>query len=235
MDDLSFRKAVYADPFTKDPEVIEAAKNDAEKQRFWEEIRLMESQLQEAMNIPVPDNLAEKLILRQSIKQHKVKQKQRPWYLAMAASVALVSIISFGVMNVSNSNLTHDVLAHMDHLNAEMAKSSVVNIEQLNAKLDSFNGKVISNSDLGEVVSANYCYLSTIKSLHLVIKGENGFTSLFVVPESISDSIASGFKDATYVGASFLIESAKIIVVGEDPSDVEDISEIAKKNLRFSA
>ena len=78
MDDLSFRKAVYADPFSKDPELLKAAEQDPKRKSFWNEIKAMENELQSAMNIPVPENLAEKLILRQSLTTHTEKKKQQP-------------------------------------------------------------------------------------------------------------------------------------------------------------
>ena len=40
MDDLSFRKAVYAEPFSKDPELLKAASEDPKKKVFWDEILL---------------------------------------------------------------------------------------------------------------------------------------------------------------------------------------------------
>lgn len=233
MDDLTFRKTVYAEPFTKDPAVIEAAANDIKKQAFWDEIKLMESQLQTAMNIPVPENLAEKLILRQSLKEHKQTSQKRPWYIALAASVAIASVLTIGVLKTGDSKLTSDVYAHLGHVNDELAKGIKVDTDAINDKLASFNGHV--DGDLGEVVSANYCYLDKIKSLHLIIRGENGLTSLFVVPDSISETIGETFSNATYKGASFLIESAKVIVVGENESEVDIIEKRAKKSLSFSA
>lgn len=233
MDDLTFRKTVYAEPFTKDPAVIKAASKDPKKQVFWDEIKAMETQLKSAMNIPVPENLAEKLILRQSIVEHKSSSQKRPWYLALAASVVFASVISFSMLNSGGHTLSDDVLAHMSHVDAELMKGIKVNINTVNDKLASFNGKV--DGDLGEVVSANYCYLDKIKSLHVIIRGENGLISLFVVPDSISDSISKTFNDATYQGASFLLESAKVIVVGENKSDVAQLEQRAKQAMSFSA
>lgn len=234
MDDLSFRKAVYADPFTKDRAVIDAALQDPKKQAFWDELKQMETQLQQAMNIPVPENLAERLILRQSLKQHEKTQQKRPWYLALAASVLLASVVSFNMISGSDgSKFENDVFAHMEHVNIELMKSGEVDMNAVNAKLASFNGSV--DESIGDIASANYCYLDKIKSLHVIIRGERGLTSLFVVPDSITESVSDTFSNASFQGAAFLLESAKIIVVGEDSQAVEDIKARAKSSLRFSA
>ena len=233
MDDLTFRKTVYADPFTKDPELIEAAAKDPKKQAFWHEIKAMEIELQAAMNIHVPEHLAEKLILRQTLSEHKETTQKRPWYIALAASVVFASILSFSMLNSGSNKLSDDVFAHMSHVDVELMKSANVDLNAINDKLASFNGQV--DGDLGEVVSANYCYLDKIKSLHVIIRGEHGLTSLFVVPDSITDSISKTFSNATYQGASFLLESAKVIIVGENKSDVERLEQRAKQAMSFSA
>lgn len=233
MDDLTFRKTVYADPFTKDPEVIEAAAKDQKKQAFWDELKAMEIELQAAMNVQVPEHLAEKLILRQTLSDHKSATQKRPWYIALAASVVFASILSFSMLSSNANQLSDDVLAHMSHVDIELMKSAKVDLNSVNDKLASFNGQV--DGELGEVVSANYCYLDKIKSLHVIIRGENGLTSLFVVPDSITDSIGKTFSDATYQGASFLLESAKVIIVGENKNDVERLTQRAKQSMSFSA
>jgi hypothetical protein len=233
MDDLSFRKAVLAEPFTKDRDVIEAANNDGQKQAFWEEIKAMENDIAQVMQIPVPENLAERLILRQTIKEHNKDVKQRPWYLALAASVVFASVLGVFMMGGGSNKLANDVFAHMDHMEIELMKSAQVDLAAVNGKLATFNGQI--NDDLGEIVSANYCYLDKIKSLHLIIRGENGLVSLFVMPESIAESISDTFSNATFKGASFLLESAKIIVVGENQDDIDTVQQNAKSSLAFSA
>ncbi len=233
MDDLYFRKTVYAEPFSKDPALIKAAAEDPNKQAFWDEVKAMEVELQAAMKIPVPEHLAEKLILRQSLSAHtKIKQK-RPWYLALAASVVVASVLTYNTLHTSNNTLADDVFSHLSHIDFELMKSALVDTTSVNHKLASFNGQIIG--DLGEIVSANYCYLDHIKSLHVIIRGEHGLTSLFVMPNSIKESLSSSFSNASFQGASFLLESAKIIIVGENKDDVDLIQQKAKSSIIFSS
>lgn len=233
MDDLRFRKTVLADPFTSDPEIIQAAKEESDKRKFWDEVKAMEYGLQDAMKVPIPENLAEKLILRQSLSSHEEARSKRPWYLALAASALVASVLTVGVLNSGKSTLASDVFAHLNHVNFEIMKSGNFDLNELNTKLASFNGEVIG--DLGDIVSANYCYLDKIKSLHLIVRGENGLTSLFVVPDSISDSIGDSFSNGSFIGSAFLLESAKIIVAGENKNDVESLKSLAREALAFSA
>jgi hypothetical protein len=233
MDDITFRRTIYVDPFTQDPEVIEAAKNDPKKQAFWEEVRAMESALEQAMDIPVPEDLADKLILRQSMNDFKAHKQRRPWYLALAASVVLASVLTVGVITQSGHDFKSDVFAHMSHVSYEVNKGGNVDLDMVNDKLASYNGTV--SEGLGDIVSANYCYLDSIKSLHLIIKGETGLSSLFVVPSEVSPTLDGNFSNDEYSATSFLLESAKVIVVGDNGSQVSDLSAKAKQLLSFSS
>lgn len=232
MDELTFRRTIYADPYTRDPDVVEAAKKDPKKQAFWEEIRAMEASLEQAMDIPVPDDLADKLILRQSMNDFRQQKKRKPWYLALAASVVLASVLSVTMLMQGTGDLKSDVFAHMSHMEYELNKGANVTLDSVNSKLATYNGQL--SEGLGEIVSANYCYLGSIKSLHLIVKGKNGLASLFVMPSAITESIDDTFSNEQYAGSSFLLESAKVIVVGESGSQVEDLQSKAKSFLSFS-
>lgn len=233
MDDITFRRTIYADPFTQDPEVLEAAKNDPKKQAFWEEIRAMEASLEQAMNVPVPDGLAEKLILRQSMKDFQQHKKRRPWYLALAASILFASVLTMSMLNQEPNTLKSDVLSHMSHVGYELFKGGNVDLATVNNKLAAYNGRI--DEGLGEIVSANYCYLDSIKSLHLIIRNQSGLSSLFVIPSEVSKSIEENFSNDDYSGAAFLLESAKVIVVADSAAQVEAMKAKAKTLLTFSA
>nr|WP_136252108.1 DUF3379 family protein [Ningiella ruwaisensis] len=232
MDDITFRRTIYADPFTQDPEIIEAAKNDPKKQAFWEEVRAMETAIHSAMDIPVPDDLADKLILRQTMKTHQQNKRKSPWYIALAASLLLTSALTVGILTSSSGSLIGDVYAHIEHMDYESNKGAKVDLLSINNKLASYNGQL--QDGMGEILSANYCYLNSIKSLHLIVKGENGLASLFVLPSQVAKDVDEQFANDKYTGKAFLLESAKIIIVGEDGQQVDDLAQRAKQLLNFS-
>ena len=62
MDELEFRRRIYADPETTDSDVVEAAKEDEKKRHFWNEQKKLDQQLKQALKVDVPDDLANKLI-----------------------------------------------------------------------------------------------------------------------------------------------------------------------------
>jgi hypothetical protein len=234
MDELSFRRSIYAEPNTTDPDIIQAAKNDPAKQAFWDEVKAMDTQLAQAMNIAVPENFAEKLILRQGMDEFTQKRRKRPWYVAIAASVAMVVGVSYMTLLANNNGLASDVFAHVSHeyMNKEMTMGGQnITQEAINEKMATFNG--VLSEDIGEVVSANYCYLNTIKSLHMIVKGKTGLVNLFIVTDNKSKEQAENFSNDEFIGTSFLLSSAQIIIIGNDREDVSQLQLVAKNAFKF--
>jgi hypothetical protein len=234
MDELLFRRTIYAEPNTTDPDIIQAAKNDPAKQAFWDEVKAMDTQLAQAMNIAVPENFADKLILRQGMDEFTQKRRKRPWFVAMAASVAMVVGVSYMTLLAGNNGLANDVFAHVSHeyMNKEITMGGQnITQEAINEKMATFNGAL--SEDIGEVVSVNYCYLNTIKSLHMIIRGKTGLVNLFVVTDNKSKELEEDFSNDELIGTSFLLSSAKIIIVGDDREDVSQLQLVAQKAFRF--
>ena len=234
MDELSFRRTIYAEPNTTAPNIIQAAKDDPAKQAFWDEVKAMDAQLAQAMNIPIPENFADKLILRRGMDEFSQKRQKRPWYVAIAASVAMVVGISYMALFAGNNGLANDVYAHINHeyMNKEIAMSQqLVSQNAINQKMATFNG--VLSGEIGEVLSANYCYLVTIKSLQMFIKGKTGFINLFVVEDNNSKELKEDFSADGLVGTSFLLQSAKIIIIGNDREQVSQLQTATQSAFRF--
>ncbi len=233
MDELTFRRTLYADPRTRQTDVLNAIQDDTHKRRFWEELQAFENEIEAALDIDVPDNLSQKLLLKQSIKIETEARAKQPWYWAMAATIALAAVLSFALITPTTSSLTFDAITHVAHASTEVSKYGPLDMQTVNAKLANYNGTM--SDDLGEILSANFCYLDHIKSLHLIIKGETGLLSLFVLPEEGTAPVENSFSNHEYNGLSFLLESTRVIVVGEDESELQSFSQRAREYLSFSA
>ena len=70
MDDLQFRRSMYADPKSADKAMQEAINEDHAKQRFAKELEILDDKILAAMKVPVPDDLYDRLILRQTMVSH---------------------------------------------------------------------------------------------------------------------------------------------------------------------
>ena len=64
MDDLQFRRRIYADPNTRDEDMLAAIKSDPTKQSFTQELEDLDHKIFQALNVDVPSDLSDKLIFQ---------------------------------------------------------------------------------------------------------------------------------------------------------------------------
>jgi hypothetical protein len=68
----------------------------------------------------------------------------------------------------------------------------------------------------------------------MVVEGENGKVSVFVVPHN-DDYLAEGSSsDKKYTSQATDLQRASIIVVGEEGADINQMKEQLNKKIRFS-
>jgi len=236
MDDLHFRKSIYADPQTSDDAIIEAMNADPAKKKFAQDIDKLDDKIAQALQIPVPDELYNKLILRQTMAIHQQQKKKTRVHLALAASVAFAMGLTFNFMQVSNAytNMGDYALAHVNHeaqyfSNNDEAK---VTLASLNQKMAAFNGSF--EQKLGELIAANYCRFDGMKSLHLVFQGESSPVTVFIIPQSDELEFKANFAENQLKGKSIKYKDANIIVVGDKKESLRKWQENIEKNVRWS-
>ena len=234
MDELEFRRRIYADPETTDSDVVKAAKEDEKKRHFWNEQKKLDQQLKQALKVDVPDDLASKLIWQQSVDEFTRYKRKNRWYIAMAASVAFTIGIGLTMWYHQPLSLGGQALAHMQYAKVEQAHSKLpVDLNMVNAKLASFGASFSDMIDGVEV--ANYCHLSSIRSLHLIVNTPHGKMSVFVVPERSDIAVPSEFSDSEFHGEGMSMEHAKIMIVGEKGADLSEMKKAVTSRLQFPA
>ncbi|NQY15918.1 DUF3379 family protein [Alteromonas sp.] len=234
MDELEFRRRIYADPETTDSDVVEAAKADESKRSFWNEQKQLDKQFKQALKVEVPDDLASKLIWQQSADEFTRYKRRSRWYVAMAASVAFTIGIGLTMWYHQPLSIGGQALAHMQYAEMEHAHSLLpVDLNMVNAKLASFGGSLSEMLDGIEV--ANYCHLSTVRSLHLIVNTPQGKMSVFVLPQRGDISVPSDFEDSQYHGESIKMRRANVMVVGDKGADLSEMKKAVSERIQFSA
>ena len=162
------------------------------------------------------------------------KHKRNMWQFAMAASVVFVvglSVIFWQqsqILRLSEYGIAH-VLHEGDYA---LGADEDISLQQVNAKLARFGGELVGN--VGQVYYSNFCDFNHIKSLHLVMQGEQGKVSVFVVPHNDAYAIDS-LHEGRWKSEAMNLQKASIVVVGEEDQSVKAMKEKLAKNMVFSA
>ncbi|PHR85712.1 MAG: hypothetical protein COA59_00765 [Colwellia sp.] len=217
MDDLQYRRSIYADPTSQDDDIIAAQNADPAKKQLAHELCLFDEKLKQAMNVPVPEDLYNKLLLRQTLASHQQEKRKSRVHLALAASVAIIAGLVVNYLQFSNSytNLGDYALAHVYHEENEFYNddNNRVSLTSLNKKMTTFNASF--SGSLGELISADYCRFDGMKSLHLVFKGLTDTVAIFVVPKEEHLAFTKKFSDNKLQGESLGFKQANIIIVAD--------------------
>lgn len=236
MDDLQFRKNLYADPTNVDADMREAIANDPHKEHFFNELEKLEIELEEALSVNVPEGLSEKLILRQTMASHKQQKRKSRVHLALAASVAFGIGITMNMFQFSSAynNLSEHALAHIYH--EEHAFDNTVNsqltLTSLNQKMATFGGNF--KGLVGEIISADYCRFDGVKSLHLVFKGENSPITVFVIPHDEQLAVTNDFFDDNFNGKTTQFVQSNIVVVAKKDEAIDYWQGKINENIQWS-
>ncbi|MCL2915352.1 DUF3379 domain-containing protein [Shewanella corallii] len=223
MDELEFRRRAYADPQSRDDDFIQASEETPERQQFLKDLNKLDAKLEQAMSLDVPDDLADKLLLNQQLSNHRQQKKTVSFMMAMAASVAMVLGVGYATWRMAPIELSEHAIAHVLHEPKALSAHGDISFNQINAQLASlkgFNDKGFS-SQPGQIFYSTYCDFQGVRSLHLVMQGENGKVTLFIVPTEERMALESQFADNHFKGLGFSKGDAFLLLVGENQQDLQ--------------
>ena len=223
MDDLQFRRQAYGDPNNQTDDFLAHMAERPDEAKLVKDLKEFDRKLTKALNIDVPDGLADKLILRQQLSQHQQSKKHTRYMMAMVASVAFVIGISFSLLRFTPVDLAENALAHVYHEAKALQIEQNIGFHDVNFKLASMNG--LSESKFiqqpGRVFYTSYCDFQGVKSLHIVMADETGQkVTLFIIPIESRMVLEEAFADNQYKGQGFQTGDAYMILVGEPSSDL---------------
>ncbi len=240
MDELEFRRRIMSDPKQRDSDILDAMRTNENNAKFAEDIADLDSRIAKAMNVDVPDDLADRILFNQS-SQHQAKVI-RPNFvrrsMAMAASVAfvvgiLVGQINWGNIVVAPAQASLADIA-MEHVIAEKPfirdLDEKVSTAQINAKMVPFTHK-LDKAFPYHVYYLNHCGFGESNALHMVFEGEKGKVTLFM-----TNIPSTKVEDFYGQGMSGVVEpvggGASMIIVGDKDENVTSIANSIKQLIQ---
>lgn len=221
MDELSFRRHIYADPNDNSAEIQDACKQDANKAKFKAEMEAFELQLQQTLNVDVPNNLSERILLGQSMNMQQQQKRKHRVHLALAASVAFAVGIGFQMFGVSShyQTLGDHAIAHVQAEVGHIPSTSHYTQQQLNAKLANFGG--VMTEQVAPIKFANFCDFDGVRSLHIVLQDGDHDVTIFVVPKESDLRSVPKFSNHQFQGRSFENDKASMVILTDHNTPVD--------------
>lgn len=237
MDDLEFRRRFFAEPNSRDPLLIDAKSETQARKNLSHDIDRLEQKINSALNVPVPDELFNKLMLRQTMESHKQETNKKRFQFSIAASVALILGLSVNslMFSTAHSSWADYALAHTYHELDKFSNNAqeVISLSALNDKMISFSGTF--SKAAGKLLSADYCRFDGMKSLHLVYQGKHSPINVYVVPENEDLAFNSTFSDERLHGQTIKYKGRNVIIVSEKGESLYGWQESLDSSILWSS
>ncbi len=223
MDDLEFRRRLYAAPYDKQQDIQQALNEDDKRKDFCEQLKNFDAKIAAAMQIDVPENLANQLILRQSLNAHQVTKRKSRIHLSIAASVAFVVGVTVTFLNSSPAftSVADYSLAHYHHEATNFPKQAKANFSLASINNEMTDLKVSFIEQVGKLIAIDGCFFDGMDSMHLVFEGEYDNVTVFIVPKSEHLSFTKNFSDDSVQGLTRQYPNGDVIIIGNKNEPLE--------------
>lgn len=235
MDDIKFRHTAIATPNDKSDEFLQRiANSDSDKARV-KQGKQFDAQLQTLLKVDVPEDLSDKILLEQSFVVEKERINSGRWHIAIAASIAFVIGITLPLLNNFNHSPSDIGEVAMQHVKAEYYFTAQSNeradLKMVNAKLARYGAEAHGN--LGNVTFVNYCDFEGTPALHMVMQGEKGQITVFVVPSDANFIETDRFNNQHLKGITEKMGNTNVVIVGERDESLQSIREMMQNNIQW--
>jgi hypothetical protein len=226
MDELEFRRRIMSDPKDRDTNIVAAINSN-------------DSQIAKAMNVDVPEGLADKILFNNSaqIENNVVRPNFARRAMAMAASIAFVAGLLVGQINWGNivvspaqASLAETALSHVEHEKPFLADlDEQATNSQINAKMAPFEYKFGKEFPY-HVYYLNHCGFGESNAVHILFRGEKGKVTMFLTKTATQE--VSDFNKDGMTGVIVPVGDSSMIVVGDEGEDVSKISQVLQKIIK---
>jgi len=183
MNCLEFRRELTADPTASSVNLRAHLRECRSCTEFAGRQQEFEQALRAAAQVPVPEGLVSRILLRQSLEEDG-QSAGRPKMFQWAAAASLLMGVGLGVIlwlgGTAGPDLAQAMVAHIEsdaHANAE---ARVVQLGELNDVLRPFQAQV--RGDIGTVRQATACPIRNKWGAHVVMSGPQGTVTVMVLP-----------------------------------------------------
>ena len=177
MNEIDARRQLLADPRHLDPELDALVRADPKLAAFRASLLSCDNAIAETLSaVTPPKGLADRIILR-SRYRHGAR-----WGLALAASVVLAVVITFGVVPGRPETVAVAMIDHVIESPEELADDGRVSTGDARASLQRIG---VSLRDSGYVIRhIGECVIAGRTGRHLVVNTAEGLVTLLVLPVS---------------------------------------------------
>lgn len=233
-----FKQWLGAEPYTREPEVLQARNSDPEFEATAREAEAFEHKLESAMRVEAPADLLADILSLTDAKSSKatVVKSRGPWFMALAASVFMaVGAASVLLWHQQHFSSVEDyVHRHMSHDGGRVLASAGdiagVTMAQVNQVLDPFSATVDADL-LARIQFVKTCPTPNGDGAHFVISTPEGPVTVIFMPETATKDTTQFDVDGQRAHVVPL-KKGSIAIIGSNDQQVEAVTPLLEAGIQ---
>jgi len=216
MDCLEFRRELATRPNDLGVEAKRHRLSCPTCAEAWQRAQVFEQRLVHAMAVPVPDALAERILLRQTT---QVRQASRFTWAGLAAGLVMtVGMAGVGFLALrSPDTLASASIAHLAHEPFALNKTALIPSSEVGRVFAELG--VPLRASLTQLTYLTRCPLGGKSSLHMVVREQDQPITVMYVPEQHQGS--ADFEDQGIVGRHRDVGRGTLVLLAERSGKVD--------------
>ena len=247
MNYLEFKRQLMVEPGSQSPAFLRVRDADERHQQAFAEAMQFESELQQAVQIPVPDDLSDSCInsvfatvstAADTRDQAVAGDKHRSWTWLPAMAAGLVMGIAlttavFVVERVSDDSIASYLATHWQDDGPEVISRSALapmnadNIQRILATLN----LDMSSDYAGKFMFAKNCPTPEGLGLHMVVQTDQGPATVIYIPAR-SDYDPASFRVNGMQAQLVALQQGSVAILGNNQQIIDSTADLMHKALR---
>lgn len=232
MNCIEFRRQHDIDPRCRDEPFMLHKRDCASCADFAARAAKLEYKLDAALRVPLPENLASRILLKQSFHAAGRWSRVSRIGLGVAASVLLSVVVGISIwVSRDGPTLDREVVRLIDEAEHALVPVVPVALQQIRASLKPVG--IDLTREIGVVTFASPCVVRGKLAGHLVLRGEKAPISILMMPnESLAERLDVDERDS--VGVVVPSGRGAIAIVGARGEPLEAIENLLRNAVRWS-
>ena len=227
MNIFEFKQQLLKDSFTTDEEFHRMRKEDASCAKAYSEAMAFERILKKSLDIPVPSNLKDSIIFKQSTEKDKTSFFKK---YALAASFFLSVLVASGVWYTNQPGpLEAFVKQAMKMEPIEYISKDQLPKKEVEDLFASLNTKLVG--DIGDVHFMKMCKTPGGMGARMVLMTQSGPVTILYMPKADLDNQVD-FELNNFKGALVAMENGAAAIIGDQNQSLTAVTESLQTNLK---
>lgn len=237
MDCLTLRRIKLATPQDASPAVVEHLRDCAACTAFVSDLEAMEHRLHEVARVPVPEGLAEQIILR-----HRQPRWFSPggwnlqWFsrnamaLAAGAVLAVSALVGYNTIETSRNELAASFVAHVESEPEVLRANEYVEPARIRQAFARYGGEL--EGTIGEVRHLGRCPIDGVLADHILVQTTHGPATLILIPERRANLSSPRTLDG-YAVVIVPLRHGSLGIITDTPARATEVRKLIKSQVHW--